>query len=468
MSRAPRSTSLLQCLPFLALGVLACAGDTSAPPPPVATTLQASGTLASSGTVGAAVPTAPAVRAVSATGTPVAGVNVTFAITAGSGTLGATSATTGSDGIASAGSWTLGTQAGANGVTATASGLAPVQFNVTGTAGAAASIAVSTGDAQSAAVGADVATPPAVILRDQYANPVSGAAVAFAVQSGGGSVTGGAATTGADGIAKLTAWTLGIANGAQQLKASSGALSVTINATATIPAGCTPIKYAIGASLPLAWDAADCTSGGNRYDRLEFTTKQQEEIDAQVDGANGRQLFLRRGDFYVGRQPSTAFSPVTQTPMHLKYVLAPGSYVFEPYAPDATTTGSYSFSTTANTKIDCDYIIFASTNVTINGTVDESSCVGPFNGREQWINLQLKTGTKVRITLSGTDDVPFLVFRDDRLGAASPTLATARGTAAGEAVTVNWTATFDTWHEIVVTSLNGLLGKYTLKIEELP
>lgn len=67
-----------------------------------------------------------------------------------------------------------------------------------------------------------------------------------------------------------------------------------------------------------------------------------------------------------------------------------------------------------------------------------------------------------------SSEVPFLVFRDDRQGPASPTLVTAKGTTAGETISVTWTATFDTWHEIIVTSLNGLLGKYTLTIEEIP
>src|SRR4029079_8234090 len=128
-----------------------------------------------------------------------------------------------------------------------------------------------------------------------------------------------------------------------------------------------------------------------------------------------------------------------------------GTYKFLPFAPSGSTTGSYSFSTTTNTKVDCDYIVFASTNVTFSGVVDNTSCLGPVNDREQWINLQLKTGMKVRITLSGTDEVPFLILRDDRLGPASPTLVTARGTTKGETVSVTWTATFDTWHEIIIT-----------------
>ena len=79
--------------------------------------------------------------------------------------------------------------AGANQLTASATGLTSITFNATGTAAAAASIAVNTGDNQSATVNTNV-TAPSVKVTDTYGNAVSGAAVTFAVGSGGGSATG--------------------------------------------------------------------------------------------------------------------------------------------------------------------------------------------------------------------------------------------------------------------------------------
>ncbi len=453
----------------------ACGGDSASPPKPVATALQATSSSTQSATVGTTVP-APSVKAVTSSGSPVPGVSVTFAVSGG-GSIGTTSATTGADGVASAGSWTLGTTAGANTVTATASGMQPVTFTVTGVAGPAASLTTSAGDNQSAAVGAAGPAAPAGVVKDQDGPTRAGATGPVSGGAGGGAITGATATTGADGVAKLGGWTLGIASGTQRLKATSGSLSTTIAATATVPTGCKVINYALGATLPLNWESDDCTVpstmsigwgsvAGRRYDQLRFTTTQQEQVDAAVTGPDGRMLLLRdsRG-LYVGLQASPAFSPLAQNPMHMKYVLAPGTYTYEPLAPSATATGSYSLTTTTNTKIDCDYIVFTTTNVTINGTVDNSSCLQP-NGidREQWFNLQLKTGMKIRLTLSNTDVAPGLLIRDDRLGPASPLLAVKTGTKAGDVVVIDWTATFDQWHEVIVFSR----GKYTLKIEELP
>src|SRR5207249_6149902 len=103
--------------------------------------------------------------------------------------------TTDASGIATVGSWTLGTSAGTNTLTATSSGLSPVTFTATGTAGEASSLAIAAGDNQSAPVGTAVATRPAVLVRDQFNNPVPDVTVTFAVASGGGSVTGASQLT---------------------------------------------------------------------------------------------------------------------------------------------------------------------------------------------------------------------------------------------------------------------------------
>lgn len=345
----------------------------------------------------------------------------------------------------------------------------------------ATTIAISAGADQSAAIGTAVATAPAVIVKDQFGQPFAGAPVTFAVATGGGSVTGATVTTGTNGVATLGSWTLGILASAQTLTATSGSLTTSFTATGVVPSGCTVVNYAIGVSLPMNWDTNDCTvastvsSGwgtdpaGKRYDRLQFTTTTQQQVDAMVTGADGRQLLLRdsRG-LYVGLQSNATFSPPTQNPMHFKYVLAPGTYTFEPIAPSTTATGAYTFGTTTNTKIDCTYTVFATTNVTVSDSVVNKTynCTGPTGFMEQWLILQLRTGMKVRLTLNA--DFPALfIFRDDRQGPASPSLVTKQGSA-GQTLVIDWTATFDKWHEIVIAPLNAAGGKYTLKIEELP
>lgn len=89
------------------------------------------------------------------------------------------------------------------------------------------------GDGQTAVVGAPVDVAPSVRVTDAEGNPVSGLPVVFSVTGGGGSVTGAVATSGADGVARVGAWTLGTAAGANGLRAVASGVPGAVDFTAT-------------------------------------------------------------------------------------------------------------------------------------------------------------------------------------------------------------------------------------------
>ncbi len=185
---------------------------------------------------GTPVSIAPSVRVADQHGNPVAGASVTFSVVAGNGTLTGATVLSNASGIATLGSWTLGPVSGVNTLGATSGSLTPALFTATGVAGAAARIEINAGNNQSAPIATTVAIAPSVKITDVNGNPVAGAAVAFAVATGGGSLTDGSATSNAAGIATLGSWTLGTTVGANTLNAASGTLTgspVTFNATAT-------------------------------------------------------------------------------------------------------------------------------------------------------------------------------------------------------------------------------------------
>jgi len=185
---------------------------------------------------GAAVSIALAVRVADAFNNPVPGVSVSFVAAAGSGTIAGSPAATNAQGIATAGTWTLGTLVGTKTVTATVTGLTPVTFTATATVGPAAIVAVNAGNSQTATVAQAVATLPSVKVTDANGNVVQGAAVAFAVASGGGSATGTSTTTNAGGIATVGGWTLGSTAGTNTLTATlsgSGIAGNPVTFTAT-------------------------------------------------------------------------------------------------------------------------------------------------------------------------------------------------------------------------------------------
>ena len=79
---------------------------------------------------------------------------------------------------------------------------------------------------QAGLTGYSVNDLPAVELRDADGKPIAGAPITFTATSGGGSVTGGIATTGDDGIATVGAWSLG---------AGANLLTATIPAPFRVP-----------------------------------------------------------------------------------------------------------------------------------------------------------------------------------------------------------------------------------------
>ncbi|HEX9564452.1 MAG TPA: Ig-like domain-containing protein [Gemmatimonadaceae bacterium] len=185
---------------------------------------------------GGLLPVALQVKAQDRLGNALQGKAVTFAVTKGGGSVAPATAITGIDGVASA-AWTLGTVAGGEQeVSASVEGQAtPTTFTATVLAGPPATMAVHAGDNQTATVGSPVGTPPAVIIKDFFGNPVKDVGVLFAVTGGGGSVTGASAMTNDAGVATVGSWVLGDAPGANGLSASSGSLApVALMATALV------------------------------------------------------------------------------------------------------------------------------------------------------------------------------------------------------------------------------------------
>jgi hypothetical protein len=462
---------------LLSLSVLVgCESDSSGPDRTMAS-LTATTSTNVTGTVGAAVTAIPTVKAVDASGQPVSGVAVTFTVSGG-GTLGRTTTTTDASGTASVQSWTLGTTAGPQTVVATANGQT-VTFTASASAAAAATMTVVGGATNSAPVGAAVANKPSVQLKDQYGNAVAGATVVFSVVSGGGTVTGATVTTDATGTATVGGWTLGTTAGAQTLRATSGTLTANFAATADANT-CVVSPYTIGASTAGEWSANDCANttpfgpAGAKYDQYELNLATQQNVRFELTGAAGRSLRIRRKDTtdYVGLPLGASFTTTNGNTLIQRHLLGAGNYIVEVQAP--ATTGAYTLNSAIdNSDIVCRPVVQGSLGVSFNGTLSPTTdCESPVapGTYEDWVVLPLKTGDRIRITLTTTTMPPGLVLRDDRLGPASPTLVVRTATTPGT-LTIDWTATFDTYHEIVIFKNGGATapyGPYTLTIERLP
>ncbi len=120
---------------------------------------------------------------------------------------------------------------------ASSGALTPDTSSVFGiTPSAPTQIALISGGAQAGVVGAALAQPIVVDVRDAQGNVVPGVTVNFSIVTGGGTTLPTNAATNASGQAS-TAWTLGSAVGAQELRAS---LAVAPTVFVAVPATATP------------------------------------------------------------------------------------------------------------------------------------------------------------------------------------------------------------------------------------
>lgn len=191
------------------------------------------------GTVGANLPAPLEVRVTDLLDHPVTGQVVNFIVLAGGGDITRTAYTNG-NGVASA-TWELGTVAGSSQqVEARTLGSDGIRktttFSATTRADQPDTISAVSAVQLSAAAGTWVRTIPSVRLADRFGNLVPNHQVTFAVISGGGSVLGAVATSDSLGIASVQRWTLGSAQGSNQLSAMAAGLApVLFSATATSP-----------------------------------------------------------------------------------------------------------------------------------------------------------------------------------------------------------------------------------------
>ncbi len=207
----------------------ACGGGDGGTSPPKPTAVQSASGAGASATVGTALTAPPTFTVTDASGNALGNIAVSVAVTSGGGTL-VGAPTKSASGPTSVGTWTLGTTAGTNTLTVTVSGLTPLTISVTGTPGSAAKIVVSSGNTQTGLAGAQLATPLAAAVQDQFGNGIANQQVTFLATVGGGTVSPGLVTTNASGVASGAIWILGTRGGAQTATATAGSFSTSFSA----------------------------------------------------------------------------------------------------------------------------------------------------------------------------------------------------------------------------------------------
>ena len=298
---------------LVAIGGLGAGGCSSPTKPQVPTTFIKSAGDNLTATVGTQVLLAPSVTIKDADAKPIAGISVTFALATGGGSLTGPVATTDANGVATVGSWVLGTTAGVNTLTAAAVNVpgSPLTFTATGIAGAPATITKISTDPVSPAPGSNVDSI-VVKIADQFGNAVAGAAVTFAVTSGGGTVSPPTVTTGANGQAAAR-WTLGTSPNTPNVAIATraGLASPTVTFSTTTAAGTSSAVSAVRMSAKMFV-----------VDSLATITPGVTAVDAQGNAVAGAAITLVArsattvtisGGTVTGAHPGQTFLVATST-----------------------------------------------------------------------------------------------------------------------------------------------------------
>jgi hypothetical protein len=182
--------------------------------------------------------------------------------------------------------------------------------------------------------GALVTELPSVLVSDASGNPLAGAPVTFTVTSGGGTVTGGSATTNSSGLATVGSWTLGTGAGANTLAAVTGNLpEVTFTACATA-------AHTLGSPVDGQLSLADCQlSDGSFVDFYTVTIPTSGTyIFNQTSTAFDTYLaFLTSANTLIGINDDFGNSD-----SRVKVIVQAGSYIIGATSFDANVIGNYS------------------------------------------------------------------------------------------------------------------------------
>ena len=207
--------------------------------------------------------------------------------------------------------------------------------------------------AQSQQATVATATPaaPAVVVKTDAGAPVAGVKVTFSVQRGGGSLARDTATTGADGIARAGAWTLGSTAGINTVHASAqGFTTVVITAfgTAGAVAQLVPVSAGqsavVGSALATAPSVRATDAHGNAVRNAVVTfSAAQGSIAATVDTTDAEGIATPGTwtlGYSTGAQAITASVGTVTASIGATATTASGCTA-TPYAIGAQVTGTW-------------------------------------------------------------------------------------------------------------------------------
>lgn len=458
----------------LPLALAACGSDGGGGPaagPPAR--IELVGTVPATA-VATVVSPSPSVKVTDASGTPVPGVDVTFSVGSGGGLSAGGLQVTNNQGVATVGSWRLGNTAGNDNTLVATAGTLSTIISVQATPGPATSAAraANVPQTQNVAPSAAVAIPPAIVVTDQYGNPIQGVPVQFAAAAGSGIITGGVQSTNAQGVATVGSWTVGSTTGTQTLTATAGSLpAVTFFANVgTAGNPCNVTAYVLGSTVNGSLATTDCDFGdGTFVDLYQVTSNAQvNHAFSLTSAAFDTYLWVFSSD---GQRVLAASDDVGQgnTNSGLRLLAPPGSYIVAANSYDVGEVGPYTFSSTNTPEAPgCIYTRWVVPGAAWSESIAATDCSEPSgtggSAAGDEYGVVLGPGQSIVVTMRSSAFDPFLRLIN---GSSGATIAQNNDFGSGTDARVAYTAPASSSATLVVivatSNLASQTGAYTLE-----
>jgi hypothetical protein len=277
--------------------------------------------------------------------------------------------------------------------------------DASGPGSAAAKITAHSSTTVTAPPGTQVTELPSVLVSDASGRPLAGVPVTFTVTSGGGTVTGGSATSDASGLATVGTWTLGTGTGANTLAAATGSLpEVTFTA-------CGTATHTLGSTVDSQLSLTDCQLLDGSF--VDFYT-----VTIPTSGT------------YVFNQTSTAFNTylalITATgtliavndnflssDSRLKVIVPAGTYLIGANSFDANVFGNYSLASAASTAqvSNCEDV-FLLPGISTPQSLQTTDCANNGFYYDEYV-IYLKAGQTVTVSMTSGVVDSYLELRAD-------------------------------------------------------
>jgi hypothetical protein len=314
--------------------------------------------------------------------------------------------------------------------------------------------------------GTQVTEHPSVLVRDENGAALAGAAVTFTVTSGGGTVTGGNATTNSAGIATVGSWTVGAMAGQNTLNATTGSLpAVTFTANGSDPCATTFVAHTVGSTTNGELSSSDCAFPDGSF--VDFYTinipTAGTYIFTQSSTTFDTYLLLYSADSVLVGLNDDIDLGVNQN-SRIKQLLPAGNFIIGANAYDSAAVGAYTLTSAATTDqvTNCENA-FVVRGISSAQTLQPTDCT--LNGiyGDEYI-IVLTAGQPVTISMNSTDVDSYLEIHAD--GNLTILASNDDANSSTKNATVVFTPTVTDFYIITARSTSaGVTGAYTLSVQ---